>query len=97
MHSSCLRFPADVPSAGRRVVLCLQVRGFFCPDDSRGRLTIVEHMSGLTRGTAGGPSSCGRRLPRSVSPSLAEPAPGGEGFRGVRQPQRGVAVARRVA
>ncbi|MFE2071076.1 hypothetical protein ACFXDH_53525 [Streptomyces sp. NPDC059467] len=30
-HSSHLRFPADVPSAGRRVVLCLRVRRFACP------------------------------------------------------------------
>ncbi|MFE3684052.1 transposase family protein [Streptomyces sp. NPDC059095] len=33
IDSSYLRFPADVPSAGRRVVLCLRVRGFFCPDE----------------------------------------------------------------
>ncbi|MFE9976046.1 transposase family protein [Streptomyces hirsutus] len=30
LHSSYLRFPADVPSAGRQVVLCLWVRRFFC-------------------------------------------------------------------
>ncbi|MFC0498539.1 ISL3 family transposase [Streptomyces mutabilis] len=49
VHSSYLRIPADVPSAGRRVVLCLRVRRFFCPDDSCGRRTFVEQMSGLTR------------------------------------------------
>lgn len=49
IHSSYLRFPADVPSAGRRVVLCLRVRRFFCPDDSCGRRTFAEQMSGLTR------------------------------------------------
>ncbi|WP_435191482.1 hypothetical protein [Streptomyces sp. bgisy126] len=29
-HGSYLRFPADVPSAGRRVVLQLRVRRFAC-------------------------------------------------------------------
>lgn len=29
IHSSYLRFTADVPSAGRRVVLCLRIRSFF--------------------------------------------------------------------
>ena len=49
IHSSYLRFPADVPSAGRRVVLCLRVRRFFCPDSSCGRRTFVEQLPGLTR------------------------------------------------
>ncbi|MET8331814.1 transposase family protein [Streptomyces sp. NPDC005181] len=31
VHSSYLRFPVDVPSGGRRVVLCLHVRRFLCP------------------------------------------------------------------
>ncbi|MFJ8540391.1 transposase family protein [Streptomyces sp. NPDC093591] len=30
VHSSYLRFPADVPSAGRRVVVQLRVRRFRC-------------------------------------------------------------------
>jgi transposase len=46
IHSSYLRFPADVPSAGRRVVLCLSVRRFFCRGDSCGRRTFVEQMPG---------------------------------------------------
>ncbi|MFJ2094121.1 transposase family protein [Streptomyces sp. NPDC087901] len=29
VHSSYLRFPADVPTAGRQVVVCLHVRRFF--------------------------------------------------------------------
>ncbi|MEV5783734.1 ISL3 family transposase [Streptomyces sp. NPDC048448] len=49
IHSSYLRFPADVPSAGRGVVLCLRVRRFFCRDTSCGRRTFVEQMPGLTR------------------------------------------------
>ncbi|WP_399123189.1 transposase family protein [Streptomyces sp. N2A] len=28
VHGSYLRFPADLPSAGRRVVLCLHIRRF---------------------------------------------------------------------
>ncbi|MFG3530114.1 ISL3 family transposase [Streptomyces sp. NPDC047917] len=50
IHSSYRRFPTDVPSAGRRVVLCLQVRRFFCLDSVCGRRTFVEQMPGLTRG-----------------------------------------------
>ncbi|GLW19694.1 transposase [Streptomyces sp. NBRC 13847] len=49
IHSFYLRFPADVPSAGRRVVLCLRVRRFFCRDASCERRTFVEQMPGLTR------------------------------------------------
>ncbi|MFH9727484.1 ISL3 family transposase [Streptomyces sp. NPDC017254] len=49
IHSSYLRFPADVPSAGRRVVLCLRVRRFFCSDAACGRRTFAEQMPGLTR------------------------------------------------
>ncbi|MFE0552065.1 ISL3 family transposase [Streptomyces pilosus] len=41
--------PADVPSGGRRVVLCLRVRRFLCPAISCGRQTFVEQMPGLTR------------------------------------------------
>ncbi|WP_309236585.1 ISL3 family transposase [Streptomyces sp. CAI 127] len=48
-HGSYLRFPADVPSAGRRVVLRLQVRRFTCADTSCGRKTFVEQVPGLTR------------------------------------------------
>lgn len=48
-HSSYLRFPADVPSAGRRVVLCLRVRRFFCLGTSCERHTFVEQLPGLTR------------------------------------------------
>ncbi|MFF6815270.1 ISL3 family transposase [Streptomyces sp. NPDC012403] len=49
VHSSYLRFPADVPSGGRLVVLRLQVRRFFCPESSCARRTFVEQMPGLTR------------------------------------------------
>ncbi|MFF1839548.1 ISL3 family transposase [Streptomyces sp. NPDC058231] len=49
LHGSYLRFPADLPSAGRRVVLRLQVRRFICADTSCGRQTFVEQIAGLTR------------------------------------------------
>jgi hypothetical protein len=49
VHSSYLRFPADVPTAGRRVVVCLHVRRFFCPNASCGKRTFVEQVPGLTR------------------------------------------------
>ncbi|MFI1790831.1 ISL3 family transposase [Streptomyces olivaceoviridis] len=49
VHSSYLRFPADVPSGGRLVVLQLRVRRFFCPEPSCARQTFAEQMPGLTR------------------------------------------------
>ncbi|GHA76734.1 hypothetical protein GCM10010345_93320 [Streptomyces canarius] len=49
VHSSYLRFPADVPSGGRLVVLRLRVRRFFCPEPSCARRTFAEQMPGLTR------------------------------------------------
>ncbi|MEU1439548.1 transposase family protein [Streptomyces sp. NPDC005786] len=42
LHGSYLRFPADLPSAGRFLVLRLQVRRFICADTSCGRQTCVE-------------------------------------------------------
>ncbi|MFE4649776.1 transposase family protein [Streptomyces sp. NPDC056707] len=49
VHSSYLRFPADVPSAGRRVVLQLHVRRFRCRNTMCPRRTFVEQISGLSR------------------------------------------------
>ncbi|WP_327129929.1 transposase family protein [Streptomyces sp. NBC_01727] len=49
IHGSYLRFPADLPSIGRRVVLRLRVRRFSCADTSCGRQTFVEQVPGLTR------------------------------------------------
>ncbi|AUY54580.1 transposase [Streptomyces sp. CB01881] len=49
VHGSYLRFPADLPSSGRRVVLALRVRRFACPDRSCPRRTFVEQIEGLTR------------------------------------------------
>lgn len=49
VHGSYLRFPADVPSAGRCVVLQLRVRRFTCQNAECGRRTFVEQIPGLTR------------------------------------------------
>ncbi|MET9324466.1 transposase family protein [Streptomyces sp. NPDC003038] len=49
VHGSYLWFPADLPSAGRRVVLQLRVRRFACRNAGCGRRTFVEQIPGLTR------------------------------------------------
>nr|WP_232542906.1 ISL3 family transposase [Streptomyces sp. QHH-9511] len=49
VHSSYLRFLADVPSAGRSVVLQLRVRRFRCGNTKCRRQTFVEQIPGLTR------------------------------------------------
>ncbi|MEW2586148.1 transposase family protein [Streptomyces virginiae] len=49
VHSSYLRFLADVPSAGRSVVLQVRVRRFRCGNTKCPRRTFVEQISGLTR------------------------------------------------
>lgn len=49
VHSAYLRFPADVPSAGRRVVLQLRVRRFRCRNTMCPRRAFAEQIPGLTR------------------------------------------------
>ncbi|MFJ9616180.1 transposase family protein [Streptomyces noursei] len=49
VHSSYLRFPADVPSGGRRVVLQLRVQRSRCRNTVCPRRIFVEQISGLTR------------------------------------------------
>ncbi|MEU0946840.1 ISL3 family transposase [Streptomyces canus] len=49
VHGSYLRFPADVPSGGRSVVLQLRVRRFVCGNSGCARRTFVEQIPGLTR------------------------------------------------
>ncbi|MFK3984820.1 transposase family protein [Micromonospora sp. NPDC050397] len=44
VHSSYLRFPADMPSGGLRVLLCLRVRRFACRVASCPRRTFVEQV-----------------------------------------------------
>jgi transposase len=49
VHSSYLRFPADLPAIGRRAELALRVRRFLCMTATCGRRTFVEQVPGLTR------------------------------------------------
>ncbi|WP_254407752.1 transposase family protein [Streptomyces sp. GMY02] len=49
VHGSYLRFPADVPSAGRSVVLRLRVRRFTCGNSECARRTFVEQIPGMMR------------------------------------------------
>ncbi|MFD8692997.1 ISL3 family transposase [Streptomyces sp. NPDC059651] len=49
VHGSYQRNPADVPSAGRSVVLRLRVRRFSCQNAACGRRTCVEQIPGLPR------------------------------------------------
>ncbi|MFJ3205697.1 transposase family protein [Streptomyces sp. NPDC086989] len=49
VHGSYLRFPSDVPSVGRNVVLPLRVRRFTCGNSECARRTFVEQIPGLTR------------------------------------------------
>ncbi|MEU8959933.1 ISL3 family transposase [Streptomyces sp. NPDC048518] len=49
VHGSYLRFPRDLPSVGRLVVVALRVRRFVCGEESCPRRTFVEQVSGFTR------------------------------------------------
>ncbi|MEU6369915.1 transposase family protein [Streptomyces sp. NPDC046931] len=49
VHGSYVRFPTDVPSGGRSVVLQLRVRRFTCGNSGCARRTFVEQVPGLTR------------------------------------------------
>ncbi|MEU1568714.1 transposase family protein [Streptomyces mirabilis] len=49
IHGSYLRFPRDLPAAGKFVVVALRVRRFVCSENSCPRKTFVEQVSGLTR------------------------------------------------
>ncbi|MET9040697.1 ISL3 family transposase [Streptomyces mirabilis] len=48
VHSSYLRFPADLPTVGRRAELALRVRRFFCTTAACSRRTFAEQVQGLT-------------------------------------------------
>ncbi|MCX4554736.1 transposase family protein [Streptomyces phaeochromogenes] len=49
IHGSYLRFPHDLPAAGKFVVVSLRVRRFACADDSCPRNPFAEQVPGLTR------------------------------------------------
>ncbi|MEV1025573.1 ISL3 family transposase [Streptomyces sp. NPDC050264] len=49
VHGSYLRFPHDLPTVGKSVVLALRVRRFICAEGSCPRKTFAEQVPGLTR------------------------------------------------
>ncbi|WP_328623745.1 transposase family protein [Streptomyces sp. NBC_00353] len=49
IHGSYLRFPRDLPTSGKLVVMSLRVRRFVCEADSCSRKTFAEQVPGLTR------------------------------------------------
>ncbi|WP_326806021.1 transposase family protein [Streptomyces sp. NBC_01788] len=49
IHGSYLRFPRDLPTAGKFVVVSLRVRRFVCAESSCARKTFAEQVPGLTR------------------------------------------------
>ncbi|MFE7268603.1 transposase family protein [Streptomyces sp. NPDC057592] len=97
VHSSYLRFPADVPSGGRQVVLCLRVRRFLPGHlvraaDLRGTAARVDPS---VRSADRAPAvDAGRGGPRA---RWSGRCPHGESVRRVREPQHGAAAGRSVA
>ncbi|MFJ4880756.1 transposase family protein [Streptomyces sp. NPDC088745] len=49
MHGSYLRFPRDLPTAGKPVVVSLRVQRFVCAQAACPRKTFAEQVPGLTR------------------------------------------------
>ena len=49
IHGSYLRFPRDLPAAGKLVVMSLRVRRFVCAEETCQRSTFAEQVPGLTR------------------------------------------------
>lgn len=49
IHSSYLRFPRDLPTAGKFVVVSVRVRRFVCEEESCERMTFAEQVPALTR------------------------------------------------
>ncbi|MEU9791140.1 transposase family protein [Streptomyces sparsogenes] len=73
IHGSYLRFPRDLPTSGKVVVMSLRVRRFLCAEGScpckpsRCPASLVDSL--------GGRSGCARRSSRSFSRSRAGLAP----------------------
>ncbi|WP_158795044.1 transposase family protein [Streptomyces sp. NRRL S-337] len=49
IHGSYLRFPRDLPAAGKLLVMSLRVRRFVCAEETCQRRTFAEQVPGLTR------------------------------------------------
>ncbi|MFG3025626.1 transposase [Streptomyces sp. NPDC048254] len=69
IHGSCLRFPRDLPTAGKVGVVSLRVRRF-CEEESCERMTFAEQVPGLTR-RFGRRTERLRSMPVSVGLALA--------------------------
>ncbi|MFF5924359.1 transposase family protein [Streptomyces flavochromogenes] len=93
IHSSYLRLTADVPSAGRRVVLCLRIRSFFCVRTANVRRadTGADQEIPVDRTSSVDP---GHGRPRPRRPGRR---PDAEPLRSVCQPQYGAAAGRHAA
>ncbi|MFD9651481.1 transposase family protein [Streptomyces mirabilis] len=79
VHSSYLRFPVDLPTAGRRAQLALRVRRFFCGTAACQRRTFVEQVPGLTRRHGTVTERLRQPWARSGWPWRAGPAPDSPG------------------
>ncbi|MFG2368265.1 transposase family protein [Streptomyces mirabilis] len=73
IHGSCLRFPGDLPTAGKRIVLSLRVLRFTCVESSCPRRTFAKQVPGLTHRYGGRTES--RAAGWRPSVSAAGPAP----------------------
>ncbi|MEU9214618.1 transposase family protein [Streptomyces sp. NPDC048415] len=82
IHGSYLRFPHDLTTAGKFVVVSLRVRRFVCEEKSCERMTFAEQVPGLTRrfgrrtGTRRGCEGSAGRPAGRRRPSLAGARPG---------------------
>ncbi|WP_371100722.1 hypothetical protein [Streptomyces sp. PU_AKi4] len=74
MHGSYLRFPRDLPTSGKLVVMSSRVRRFVCAERSCPRRTFAEQHSASPVDPVAGQGSCDRRSSRSVSRLRGGPA-----------------------
>lgn len=66
IHGSYLRFPRDLPTAGKFVVVSLRVRRFVCEEESCERMTFAEQVPGLTEKCVYRHRGCLRPTPPSL-------------------------------
>ncbi|MGW4909421.1 transposase family protein [Streptomyces sp. NPDC004270] len=73
VHGSYLRFPHDLPTAGKSAVVALRLRRFVCAEGSCPRKTFAEQVPGFPADSVGGRNDCDRGSSRSGSRSRAGP------------------------
>ncbi|WP_354670763.1 transposase family protein [Streptomyces flavofungini] len=73
IHGSYLRFPHDLPTAGKSVVVALRVRRSICAEGSCPRKPSPNRCQGSPAGSAGGRKGFDRHSSRSASRSRAGP------------------------